>query len=145
MPVCTKCIFDKPIEEFHRNTSKASGHQSQCKKCVGEYCKVYQAQPENRAKARSNKRKSLYGISDTEYLALLEDQDFSCAACGVEFVVDGDGYPIDKFVHLDHCHDTGTIRGILCNGCNLALGHLKDDPVRVMALLEYITGAYVSS
>jgi hypothetical protein len=42
-------------------------------------------------------------------------------------------------LHVDHCHSTGGIRGVLCSGCNSALGYLKDNPQRIAGLVEYIT------
>lgn len=45
--------------------------------------------------------------------------------------------------HLDHDHLTKLARAFLCDGCNLALGHLKESPVRCRNLLLYIL-AYVT-
>lgn len=54
---------------------------------------------------------------------------------------EGCGVPLDissRSFTLDHDHDTGEIRGVLCQRCNLALGHLKDDPKRIAGLLNYL-------
>ena len=50
---------------------------------------------------------------------MLQDQDQKCAICQLE---------IDESCHVDHCHDTEVIRGLLCNGCNTGIGMLKDNP-----------------
>lgn len=47
-------------------------------------------------------------------------------------------------MHIDHDHSTGTVRGALCQPCNLALGHLQDDPIRVMAMYDYLMRAVTS-
>jgi hypothetical protein len=44
-------------------------------------------------------------------------------------------------MHVDHDHETGVVRGVLCQPCNLALGHLHDDPLRIMALFDYVMAA----
>ena len=44
-------------------------------------------------------------------------------------------------MHIDHDHRTGMVRGALCQSCNLALGHMDDDPIRVMAMYDYLMRA----
>ena len=60
-------------------------------------------------------------------------QGFRCAVCKSI-------NPGRKTGHwcTDHNHVTGVVRGILCNGCNAALGHTKDDPLRLRLLAEYV-------
>lgn len=41
-------------------------------------------------------------------------------------------------LHFDHDHETGEFRGWLCRQCNMALGLLKDDPLRLEALARYL-------
>ena len=55
-----------------------------------------------------------------------------CEACGIPFA------STKKGSCVDHNHQTGEFRGWLCNGCNLALGHLKDSIGRVLALCRYL-------
>lgn len=83
-----------------------------------------------------------YGITLAEYNVLLESQGGVCAACGgKEMVRPGrskraaDSTPM---LNVDHCHRTGKIRGLLCSGCNQALGNLNDDISRIKALLAYL-------
>ena len=51
----------------------------------------------------------------------------SCEACGSL-----------ENLHIDHCHTTGVVRGILCSKCNIALGLLKDKGKNIQGLLEYL-------
>jgi DNA-directed RNA polymerase subunit RPC12/RpoP len=74
--------------------------------------------------------KAKYGISVEELEEMKRKQDFKCASCGDEFV------PGVK-INVDHCHTSGTVRGILCPACNWALGLMKEDPDRIRALAAY--------
>lgn len=48
------------------------------------------------------------------------------------------GCPNTTNLHIDHCHDTGNVRGLLCAGCNLSLGRLKEDVERIRGLADYL-------
>lgn len=63
-----------------------------------------------------------------------------CKACGRD--VQG---PRSKRGVADHDHVTGVFRGIICNGCNVALGMLGDDPVHLRALAEYLESRKVAA
>lgn len=90
---------------------------------------------ENPDKAARLKRKThlrqKYGISIEQYEMLALTQEYKCAACG-DPVID------DVILHVDHDHSTGELRGLLCQGCNLAIGHAKDDPVRLEKAAAYL-------
>jgi hypothetical protein len=62
---------------------------------------------------------------------MLEKQNRRCKSCGEEL-------RSGREVHLDHSHDTGRVRGILCNRCNLALGLLAESYDRATKLAAYI-------
>jgi predicted RNA-binding Zn-ribbon protein involved in translation (DUF1610 family) len=72
-----------------------------------------------------------YGITLEDFKEMKSEQGEKCASCG-DSLVPG------ILTQVDHCHETGKVRGILCKSCNGALGFLKDDPMRVSALLNYI-------
>lgn len=63
--------------------------------------------------------KNKYGITAEEFREMLFQQENKCAICGNEFLT-------SKAPCIDHDHETGKIRGILCNGCNSGIGFLKD-------------------
>lgn len=67
--------------------------------------------------------KSNYGLTIDDYNELLESQNNVCAICGKEEARKGRKLPLV----VDHCHTTDVVRGLLCQGCNLGLGHFKDD------------------
>lgn len=63
-------------------------------------------------------RKRLYGLSEEEYNKLVLEQENRCKICGRSFE--------DIKQHIDHCHSTGKVRGLLCIKCNVTIGQLGD-------------------
>jgi hypothetical protein len=87
--------------------------------------------------------KFAYGITVTEFNRLLSQQNYACAAClKPETVRRRTARKTSRRPRLsvDHCHNTGRVRGLLCLKCNTALGLLRDDPAIVLGLLIYLTG-----
>ena len=76
---------------------------------------------------------SRYGLTVDTYKAMLLKQENKCLLCSREFTDIGDTEP-----HIDHCHTTGIVRGILCHGCNTALGKLGDTEEAILKVLEYL-------
>lgn len=100
---------------------------------------------EERIKARAGRRKAYYranresvckrqnaaryGITADDYDRMWDRQGGRCASCEDR---------LDERPAIDHDHTDGRVRAILCLNCNTALGLLRDDPVRVYLLFEYI-------
>jgi len=78
---------------------------------------------------KSNMKRS-FGITPEAYEAMFEKQFRKCAICGTS--------PVAQRFPVDHDHQTGRIRGILCGSCNRGLGLLGDDPSRLRAALSYL-------
>jgi hypothetical protein len=73
-----------------------------------------------------------FGITVEDYDRMAAEQNGGCAICGTT-------EPGGRGVfHVDHCHDSGKVRGLLCTGCNTGLGQFKDDPTRLLAAVEYL-------
>lgn len=91
---------------------------------------------ENREQHLEYRIKRSYGITKAEWYEILEAQGGGCAICK------GDGKCgpslSDRTFHVDHCHETGRVRGLLCAHCNRAIGLLKDDPDIALAAAEYL-------
>ena len=77
------------------------------------------------------------GVDVDTVLVMVEQQQGKCAACGV--IPDSD-VPTHG-LQIDHCHETGKARGLLCGACNKALGHARDDVTRLRALIAYLEDA----
>lgn len=101
------------------------------------------------AAVRAMNLRTKYGITEQEYDARRAAQDHRCAICGThERDIPShpvgrprlDGTPTADAARLvvDHCHETKRVRGLLCVGCNAALGHFRDSPQSLRAALRYL-------
>jgi lipoate synthase len=81
---------------------------------------------ENPQKVRDSYQKSRYKLTDEQLAALKAVEICQNPGCN------------NPATCIDHCHDSLQVRGRLCNKCNLALGHLNDDPAKITGLLEYL-------
>src|SRR5262249_775392 len=79
--------------------------------------------------ARAGVLKRQYGLSVQEYGELLDRQNHACGICERPF----HGTP-----HVDHCRITNWVRGLLCNNCNLGLGHFQDNPAYLVKAAPYM-------
>lgn len=92
----------------------------------GHICKSCKA-----LKYRNHRIKRVYGITEREYKALYASQGGVCAICGLPAK---DKQPL----YIDHCHDTGKVRGLLCSSCNSGIGYFKDDLDLIASASSYL-------
>lgn len=76
--------------------------------------------------SRSAHLKSFFGLTLEDFCRLFENQEGLCAICSCLMKRGGVGRDANTAV-VDHCHATGTIRGLLCRKCNSGIGFLRDD------------------
>jgi hypothetical protein len=75
--------------------------------------------------------KKEYGLTREQYFALVDKQGGRCAICAEQ--------PDSHFsLHIDHCHDTNVVRGLLCQQCNQALGLFKEDAMLMQSAINYL-------
>jgi hypothetical protein len=110
-PICQRSI---PLVKFYYQSSGAV--PSRGSHCVSCNDKAYRMGDK-------------YGIGPKTYLAMLEGQKGGCAICRR-----GPG----RKLHVDHCHESARVRGLLCALCNQGLGHFKHDPALLRAAALYI-------
>ena len=72
-----------------------------------------------------------YGVSKEFLIELYEKQQGKCKICCKE-------PETARGLHVDHCHSTGKVRGLLCHGCNVAIGSMKEDPEILLKAIEYL-------
>lgn len=151
---CISCKKELNVSFFNKSSSNKTGYQNWCRACQKiKYNEYRKANPEiinakwkryyerNREKmikrtrdyenrqglqvtkdkhskyGKSKGRFLRYGITEEIYLKLREQQEQKCAMCNNLFG--------DSMVHIDHCHKTNKVRGILCVPCNLMLGIIE--------------------
>ena len=135
MRTCNLC--KETSENFYRGGTR-------CKKCVQQKSKVwYQenkeraketvrrwrtANPERHAALIENSRlKRFYGITLNDYNEMVKKQNGQCAIC------------LQKGkLHVDHCHETGRVRGLLCTKHNTAIGALGDNEAGLLKAIQYL-------
>lgn len=88
----------------------------------------------NRRKSYLQEAKRKYGLEPEEFHRMMSSQKEQCATCKKDFNW-GDK---QTKPHIDHCHKSGVIRGILCNKCNTTLGWLSDQPDTLKRMAEYL-------
>ncbi|KKN09114.1 hypothetical protein LCGC14_1049730 [marine sediment metagenome] len=120
--VCTKCKKDKPLEDFKNDKNRPSGYGSWCKRCHTKDS-INWRQRNTEARWR-DQIKQKYGIDYKEYERIFEKQKSLCAICRKPEMIKFHGAP--RKLAVDHNHDTGKVRGLLCTKCNLRLGYLED-------------------
>lgn len=147
--VCSACKVEKPLSDYGKQPRYRDGYRNQCNRCRSlataayfktpagkESIKRTRACPQWREKAAWKKREEKHGISRYEYDAMLASQGGCCAICRRDNP--GTSKGLDTF-HIDHCHVTGRIRGLLCQGCNTSLGKLGDTPEALLRAYQYVS------
>lgn len=151
--LCSACHESKPIDQFHKN-------QHRCKKCQSKYHadwreknkekraeyqrdwykdnreavqKQHQEYYQNNKDAfRKNERKRRYGLTDEQYQEMYAKQEGKCAICRCEDMGGKNG------LHVDHDHEAGKVRALLCAQCNQGLGKFRDSVPTLQRAIAYL-------
>lgn len=150
---CSGCKKRKPLTEFSFRRN-GTAPRSRCKECGAKYAKAYvnkkspgekkAYRKKHREREKKNNAEGLRlqgvrrrfrskGAKEEELSALVDihERTKACMICKTPEKKAGT-------MHVDHCHETGEIRGLICRPCNHALGHMKDDPKRLRAAARYL-------
>ena len=128
---CSKCRRVLDLENFHNDKSTRDGKQRKCKDCGKAWYIANRAVKV--AYFRDYHLQKKYGLTHEDKLAMLAQQGGGCRICGRTEPSGRHG----EF-HVDHCHETGLVRGILCSRCNQALGLLAESPELLRKAAEYL-------
>lgn len=116
---CSECLTEMPLTEFSRSSYSNKGRAYLCKSCNQKSCK--KRRDADRIEANIRKRLSFFKITREEYDALHERARGLCEICGTDKSAD------NRPLGIDHCHESGKIRGILCNKCNWLIGASREN------------------
>lgn len=152
---CSGCDKDLDFSKFGKDKYRHDGRTSKCKKCRNtynrRYCKdnpdmkkkhndlrkewrkEYYAKPKNKMKLRNSHLMSQFNLTHDDYEQMLKSQEGVCAICKRHRVATN-----KEYMAIDHCHDTGDIRGILCNWCNRGLGVFEDNVEFLENAIKYL-------
>lgn len=141
---CTKCKNDVPLNGYYKNKNNKDGLDYSCKSCRKssfskyhsdnlESRKEYQQKwrDSNKEKIKESFIKYRYKVTIEEVNSIFENQGMCCAICGTDT-------PTKKGWCIDHCHNTGLVRGVLCSKCNTAIGLLDENIDTMTSAIEYI-------
>ena len=108
-------------------TKEAYKASNECRK------KKYAEDPVYRKKAQLRNRLKLYGLTEEQFGKLLADQKVLCALCQEPLYGSKGRSPV-----IDHSHETGEVRGILHNNCNIGIGMFQDDADKLRLAAAYL-------
>lgn len=145
MKRCARCKQQRPSEDFGKNARYRDGLQSYCRGCMKAYHRGWRPKNRTKLKEKQNARRALdpglmrnrvwashlkkhYGMTPDEYDAMRDAQDGLCFICQREA----------ELLYVDHDHDTGAVRKLLCPRCNTGLGLFGDDPEALLAAADYL-------
>jgi len=130
--VCNFCNSEKSKKDFYQFYDKWSGSSyfsSRCKPCHQQYKKE---NPNTAKNKKAEKLKLRYGLTYEEWELIREKEGYACMICGIT------EDEIGRVLDVDHCHDSGKARGVLCNSCNNVLGKAKDRIDVLKAAITYL-------
>lgn len=158
MKACARCRQEKQLDEFIKSNRAKSGRGSYCYPCdrarkkewreanpehVSDYFKAYKKEwragrrEEERNQSRKYRLKREYGLTVEQYDDMLQRQGGACAICksdDLQVIKTGRV----RALSVDHCHETGDVRGLLCSNCNVGLGYLRDSVDIIDGAIGYL-------
>jgi hypothetical protein len=164
LKACSKCGELKPLQDYYKAAGTRDGHRGECIHCAkvirrqwyeanhakavdaakrwqarnpqkhASYQQEYRNRPERKRAMRDMYYRRTFGITADDVDALIEKQGGVCVICG---------RTPERLAswHVDHCHETGVVRGILCIDCNQGIGKFHEDPQRLRAAADYLASA----
>lgn len=165
MKRCRCCKEQKPESDFNKvlDERHPDGFRQKCKSCRNTVRRRRRGEVREKVNSRKmelwhqltddQKRESYqkrshkvfvwklsakFGITLEQYEGMVSRQGNKCAICGVHASEASRSNP-NKRLHIDHCHKTGRVRGLLCNACNVGLGSFRDSQEVMNKAISYLS------
>lgn len=147
--VCRVCEEEKPEEEFYNVKANRDGLCGSCKACCIEWGKSHYLKnrekilsklrekcktDQHRRRVKSYAVQKNFGININDFDEMMKKQNGLCAICGMKEPILG------RSLAIDHCHESGKVRGLLCSKCNRGLGLLQDSEYVLQNAISYLRG-----
>lgn len=135
MKKCSACLQSKSIESFSFNKSREDGRQTTCKDCINNNPKykanklIYQNSEIGQLVLMKSHLKNKFKMTIEDKQKMFDSQQGSCEICHKAF-------KNIKSACVDHNHETGKVRDLLCKPCNTFLGIIKEDVSKLTAYVE---------
>ena len=113
-----------------KHAARHKAYQQKRRPANSEYWKKRYA--DNPRKSKDANLQNSYGISIEEYEIMFEKQGGRCAICGKH------QSELTKRLFVDHSHETGKVRSLLCTNCNFGIGYFKDSELLLLRAAEYL-------
>lgn len=140
---CNCCKIIKPLSDYHIDKNRIKNICKDCsnKQSLKRYHKLTDDEKVKRSQLgrermgklyfKEYKLKTKYGLCLEDYNKMLSNQDGKCSICKIEFT--------EKTTpRVDHNHNSGTVRGLLCHSCNTAIGHLRENVETLKQAISYL-------
>lgn len=137
--LCRKCGQRKLLSDFYKESRHKDGVHSYCKICFCKQTKGYKQRNKEKVKisSRSLHLKKTFGITLESYKEILLKQNGVCAICGRPETATFRGKI--RALSVDHNHNTGQVRGLLCDNCNHVIGAAKENVSILHSAIRYIS------
>ncbi len=131
--VCNICGKNKRVSSYDKSLNTKSGIRGECKECKKRNDTKSRLVTKDRQ--RQYNLKKIHGLSTEQHRDMWDNQEGLCAICKVQL-----SSLSNKAIHIDHCHVTQKVRGILCCSCNWGLGHFRDSVLYLDSAKRYLMG-----
>lgn len=141
-----KSLLDRKVvnayakEWRNKNKDRINSEKKERLKNDKEYAEKVRSRDRSRPREqiKNNRLKSVYGISLEAFNKKILEQNSKCAICGSAF-----GDKLKRSLHVDHCHKTNKVRGLLCSNCNLGLGSFRDSIELLEIAISYLRKHFI--
>ncbi len=135
--LCSGCGVRKPVTQFTTDRANVDGRSHRCRDCARAAHRTWRSINSVELRKRYSRLHRLrkFGMTADDFVGLLSAQDYKCPVCSSELLL---GLGKGKNACVDHDHESGKVRGILCSSCNRAIGLLKDEILLLRKAVSYL-------